>query len=247
MHRDHRGITSHRREKGFGAWAGVVTGLMVAVLALAGCVGAEGPLGPPGPDGLQGTQGPRGLEGPQGEQGNQGILGPEGTPGTPGAQGIKGDPGPPGPPGPKGEKGDDGPRGPTGKASILEVETFTQTVGKTINSAWAPSLTLVIETPDSGKILVQVDGSVTEGTARLQDFAAEVALSTLSSGPGEDGKLLSLNGGAEADGIERFVLFHVYQVDAGSHQFWLLARALSGATHSIKPETMSAIFVPETP
>ena len=155
--------------------------------------------------------------------------------------------GPPGPPGPKGEKGDDGLRGPTGKASILEVETFTQTVGKTINSAWAPSLTLVIETPGSGKILVQVDGSVTEGTARLQDFAAEVALSTLSSGPGEDGKLLSLNGGAEADGIERFVLFHVYQVDAGSHQFWLLARALSGATHSIKPATMSAIFVPETP
>lgn len=238
MHRDASGIASHRREKRFGAWAGVVAALMVAVLTLAGCVGADGPLGPLGPDGPEGTQGRPGPEGPRGEQGNQGIQGPEGTLGP---QGITGASGPLGPQGPEGEVG---PRGRTGRASILEVATFSQPDGRSINNNWAPYLTIGIQAPEAGQILIQVDGSVTEVTALFQDFPAEVALSSSSSGPGDNGKILSLNGGGEAGGIERFVLFHVYEVDAGTHQFWLLARALSGAEHSIKPATMTAIFVP---
>ena len=93
---------------------GVVLGVALLSLALAGC---EQKPGPPGP---------RGQAGPLGPQGQQGPTGPAGP---------KGDAGPPGPAGPAGQKGEPGApsnqlRVVTGKTTVScdEGETLVSVV-----------------------------------------------------------------------------------------------------------------------
>src|SRR6516225_4875153 len=65
----------------------VVTLIMAAAFALAGCEKMPGPAGPKGEAGAQGPAGPKG------EAGAQGPAGPQGVPGPQGPKGDKGDAG----------------------------------------------------------------------------------------------------------------------------------------------------------
>ena len=65
----------------------VVTLIMAAAFALAGCEKTPGPAGPKGETGAQGAAGPKG------ETGAQGPAGPQGVPGPQGPKGDKGDAG----------------------------------------------------------------------------------------------------------------------------------------------------------
>ena len=80
----------------------VVTLIIAAAFALAGCEKVPGPAGPKGEAGVQGPAGPKGEAGAQGPAGPQGEAG---------AQGPAGPQGVPGPQGPKGDKGDAGQAG----------------------------------------------------------------------------------------------------------------------------------------
>jgi len=65
----------------------VVTLIIAAAFALAGCEKVPGPAGPKGETGAQGAAGPKG------ETGAQGPAGPQGVPGPQGPKGDKGDAG----------------------------------------------------------------------------------------------------------------------------------------------------------
>jgi len=65
----------------------VVTLIIAAAFALAGCEKMPGPAGPKGEAGAQGPAGPKG------EAGAQGPAGPQGVPGPQGPKGDKGDAG----------------------------------------------------------------------------------------------------------------------------------------------------------
>ena len=65
----------------------VVTLIIAAAFALAGCEKVPGPAGPKGEAGAQGPAGPKG------EAGAQGPAGPQGVPGPQGPKGDKGDAG----------------------------------------------------------------------------------------------------------------------------------------------------------
>ena len=65
----------------------VVTLIIAAAFALAGCEKVPGPAGPKGETGAQGAAGPKG------ETGAQGPAGPQGVPGPQGPRGDKGDAG----------------------------------------------------------------------------------------------------------------------------------------------------------
>ena len=65
----------------------VVTFIIAAAFALAGCEKMPGPAGPKGEAGVQGPAGPKG------EAGAQGPAGPQGVPGPQGPKGDKGDAG----------------------------------------------------------------------------------------------------------------------------------------------------------
>ena len=74
----------------------VVTLIIAAAFALAGCEKVPGPAGPKGETGAQGPAGPKGeagAQGPKGEAGAQGPAGPQGVPGPQGPKGDKGDAG----------------------------------------------------------------------------------------------------------------------------------------------------------
>src|SRR6516164_9343976 len=74
----------------------VVTLMIAAAFALAGCEKVPGPAGPKGETGAQGPAGPKGeagAQGPKGEAGAQGPAGPQGVPGPQGPKGDKGDAG----------------------------------------------------------------------------------------------------------------------------------------------------------
>ena len=71
----------------------VVTLIMAAAFALAGCEKTPGPAGPKGEAGVQGPAGPKGEAGAQGPKGEAGAQGPAGPQGVPGPQGPKGDKG----------------------------------------------------------------------------------------------------------------------------------------------------------
>ena len=68
----------------------VVTLIIAAAFALAGCEKVPGPAGPKGEAGAQGPAGPKGEAGAQGPAGPQGVPGPQGPKGDKGDAGQSG-------------------------------------------------------------------------------------------------------------------------------------------------------------